>query len=414
MSVLNQQDMQFYYGHVYPYKPIYQWLNRSFSDNGTRNMINREIAIEFKTGAYGRYFSFPTLKLFKEKMINDIPNRFEIGAIYSSPPKKKDSVLKNSMKPLEKELVFDIDMDDYDGYRTCCSGAQICGKCWKFIEIAIKVMNITLVEDFGFEEFFWVFSGRRGAHCWVSDTRSCLMNDLQRRNVLDYLNVVKDRDIEKKIGMIHRPLHPFIERSLTILKQDFVDIILREQDPWRDDEQAIKTLLAGFYDKNLISHCKKYWLENPGRSSEVKWCDIDFIAARALTYGKKPEYIEKLKHCKEDLILKTLYPKFDIEVTKQMIHLLKAPFCIHPKTLNVCVPIMTHNKGQDLQGFSIQDFDPTECPKLNDLINAMSENGMDISTTNLRPYVELFNKFTQTYVKGQVSVKREHENSLDF
>lgn len=39
----------------------------------------------------------------------------------------------------------------------------------------------------------------------------------------------------------------------------------------------------------------------------------------------------------QDVVFAYSYPRLDLEVSKKMNHLLKAPFCVHPKTGKVCL-----------------------------------------------------------------------------
>lgn len=62
-----------------------------------------------------------------------------------------------------------------------------------------------------------------------------------------------------------------------------------------------------------------------------------------------------MKHLVEEIKLQYSYPRLDINVTKGMNHLLKAPFCVHPKSGKVSVPINPNY---------IDHFDPANVPTL--------------------------------------------------
>jgi DNA primase small subunit len=69
-----------------------------------------------------------------------------------------------------------------------------------------------------------------------------------------------------------------------------------------------------------------------------------------------------MTHAVEDIILQYTYPRIDAEVSKHRNHLLKAPFCVHPKTGRICVPIDPE---------TIDEFDPELVPTVGQLLREL-------------------------------------------
>ena len=68
----------------------------------------------------------------------------------------------------------------------------------------------------------------------------------------------------------------------------------------------------------------------------------------------------------EDITLQYTYPRLDAEVSKHRNHLLKAPFCVHPATGRVCVPV--DPREADL-------FDPESVPTVGQLLRELGALG---------------------------------------
>ncbi|RYP71376.1 hypothetical protein DL771_004864 [Monosporascus sp. 5C6A] len=421
--------LRMFYQRLFPWRYHFQWLNHS--PTPTNDFGHREFAFTMPSNQVWRYQSYPTADLFRKDVLRYVPTRFDIGPVYSTNPRDRKTLRNSSaFRPVSKELCFDIDLTDYDDVRTCCDKANICGRCWAFITMAIQVVDAALRDDFGFRHVLWVYSGRRGAHAWVCDRKARSLDDQKRRAIVGYLDVVRGGAQAGKRVSVRRPLHPHLSRSLDLLAPHFQATVLATQDPWRTAEGA-ERLLSLLPDKALNAALRSKWESSPDRPSESKWADIDAVA-RAGGGGRQLDG-RALLEAKQDVVLEYAYPRLDVGVSKQLHHLLKSPFVVHPGTGRVCVPIDTRSPG------ALERFDPLAVPTVQQLVQEIDawhgeaggdgvkeeegdgeEGGrgrgplQDWEKTSLRPHVEYFRGFVLGLMRDErgesVRVKRERED----
>lgn len=147
---ITQSDFRIYYSEFFPFDLVYRWLAYNDVSIFERREFACNIQVDRDSSVFVRYLSFSSPEDMRKTFSEKVPMRIEIGAIFSSPPKYHAEAV--SFSAVERELIFDIDMDAYDEVRTCCKGANVCDKCWPLLNMAVKIMDTVLRECFGFNQ----------------------------------------------------------------------------------------------------------------------------------------------------------------------------------------------------------------------------------------------------------------------
>ncbi|XP_065520620.1 DNA primase small subunit-like [Lathamus discolor] len=384
-----------FYRRLFPHGAYGRWLGYG---GVVKNYFQlREFSFTLRDDVYVRFQSFDSPQELERELQKTNPYKIDIGAVYSHRPNQHNTVRLGAFQPQEKELVFDIDMTDYDDVRTCCSSADICSKCWTLMTIAIRIIDRALVEDLGLKHRLWVYSGRRGVHCWVCDDAVRKWSPALRAATVEYLTLVKGGVETVKKVTLSEPIHPFIRRSVAVVEKYFESYALVGQDILGSPESWDKVLA-------LIpeEHREPLQAEFPKKRDSVqRW---ELLKGR-MERTRKQAAAGKGTGCFADweVMLQFCFPRLDINVSKGVGHLLKSPFSVHPKTGRISVPL-------DLQ--KLDQFDPFTVPTISSLCHELDAAGADeeqedgaetepkrrtrdYKRTSLAPYVRLFEHFVE-------------------
>mmetsp|Transcript_24436 Transcript_24436/g.44190 ORF Transcript_24436/g.44190 Transcript_24436/m.44190 type:complete len:535 (-) Transcript_24436:95-1699(-) len=387
--------LRMYYSRLFPYHFLYSWLSYdasslvpsggggSSSKMSSSNSIfsRREFSMTSLIGGdeiYIRYQSFKSEAELQSAIMAKSPIKIDIGAVYNNAPKDKKALAPNAFKPEQRELVFDIDLTDYDEVRNCgCSGASICTKCWTSMSMAIKVMDKGLRNDFGFKHMSWFYSGRRGVHCWVCDESARELPDAGRSAVASYFEVMLGNDKNNNVVLSH-PLHPMLSRAYSMLEPLFIKHVLPESGHGllATEESCMKMLkmLPPGTDSVVNALLKEWKGQKSSKTTPAeKWHSLtkklNELTRKSPSKGKSANTMDSKKRISIEqfpiaTVFRYTYPRLDINVSKCQNHLLKSPFCVHPKTGRVCVPI-------DIS--QVDTFDPFAVPTLAQLMQELDE-----------------------------------------
>eukprot|EP01013_Petalomonas_cantuscygni_P003617 TRINITY_DN13820_c0_g1_i1.p1 TRINITY_DN13820_c0_g1~~TRINITY_DN13820_c0_g1_i1.p1 ORF type:complete len:451 (+),score=40.15 TRINITY_DN13820_c0_g1_i1:38-1390(+) len=384
-------ELELYYARAFPADTFYRWLSYGSRDT----FRHREFSFTLPGDIYVRYKSFDSGGELRDALVRHKPEKMDLGAVYNHPPKLKESVAV--FTPQQRELVFDIDISDYDDVRFCCTGKGICDRCWQLMVAVARTVDSFMRVTFSFHRLLWVFSGRRGLHCWVCDPSARSLPDEVRGAIAHYMSVVEagaDGQVRLAIdydlrhgsvttgggagGASGGPrVHPSLESVYeSVLLPTFRRVYLTDETEnpnsihnkrvadkiqqwfmmWSPDFRPAAASgssssssgpdgRGGGRGANVLAVIKDVLTRTEkDLSANAKWRRIeDACMGRGVAGGRgggasgthATPYAGAAKGC----VYAFVYPRLDVNVSTHRNHLLKAPFVIHPGTGNVCVPL---------------------------------------------------------------------------
>ena len=240
-----------------------------------------------------------------------------------------------SAKPQSRELVFDLDLQDYSWLAVERDDQAANDRHMPIVFASAAILEAALRLVFGFEKFLRVYSGRRGCHLYVLDNRARALTDEARAAICAQLSAPVDKfDPRLLFCNVVRTNPNLRDHSTKCAINAAIDcaaaILLA-------DRAGVETFVTKLFDwpqkteyADLHDQLKREML----LALQEKVGGAALAAVRAATAEQPQIYRTRLS----DVLLSLVWPRLDTAASK-LGHCVKAPFSLHAKTGRVALPI---------------------------------------------------------------------------
>lgn len=414
-AVTPQWKREHFYRNQFPLVLIEKLFGSEDGQTSNEIFESRNFAFVLQNTTTGepiisQYQSFRTPLDLQEAFCARPPLRLEVGSRGFEPACMRKLVVdrlrrRGDFDPHSmhtKELVFDVDLTDWDDMRACqCSVAQehelcgrcghsrdidskltelygyceceseegkLCTKCWCFAKSSMVIMNYLLTQRLGFREVLFVFSGSKGYHCWVLDDHAKYLSEKQRASIANYFLPWND---STRIQLKNETSAGFVFGSveLEFLEGLFVETVLSEgifslAHPKIMDhiarlieietyERPAQELFCLMLDSALIEN----W------NTVQTWYKLKAFMSAYLRSDRIQLYLRRIYYA-------YMFPRIDVPVTTSLKHLTKIPYSLHQTTRLVSVPILS---------YELMSFDPITCPNVTE-VDAIQRNMIEVES----------------------------------
>lgn len=324
----------------------------------------REIAFGFpKTepgsnnvhNVFQRYQTFPstgnqsTEQLLKQRFSRlPLNTRIDLGGVMTT---DVADARRSDLSVGFRELIFDVDLDkEYNCFRTCeCvkeekSPPFICPQCWPYLTLAIRTVEHLLARHFGWYDTLWLFSGRRGVHCWVLDPAAGLLSDQSRRHITEFFRRFTYVDSNPAQWLAYQPS---LQELYTQILKPRLRLMIERQQIRLSDKQTLNVIANSFAtvpdSEQLFAILRA--LETGDLEQQADLWD------QLVALSRGPQFESALINVTFFLT----FPRLDYNVMPARNHLLRCPLSVHADTQSVVSPL-------DLD--HLDDIDPQFLPNL--------------------------------------------------